>query len=232
MIIAECCTNWADFTQAKDIISLAKDGGAGLVKFQLFDAEDDKGKPHYQWSKTHELTFDQAKTLFDFGQETGIEVFFTCFGAKYVYWCELIKVKRYKIPCDFRDEQTIGAILRTNKPVIRSVFDTRDCQHGYINLYCVPHYPTKVLEVRLPDFFQRWLTNPQTNGLESQPYCEGFSDHVVGIDVAKIALAKGAKIIEKHFSIDKLTGPDAAWSMDYEDLKELVRWDELCQSVK
>ena len=218
MIISECCTNWADFDKAREMIRLSKEGGSGLVKFQLYDSHEDVGTPHYQWVRDHELTFDQARELFLYGAEIGIEVFFTPFGAKYVYWCELIGVKRYKIACGFRDMQAISAIRETGKPIFRSVFNVNDGWAGDINLYCVPHYPTEHGEIKFPSFHN---------------FCDGWSDHVIGIDAAKIALARGAKYVEKHFCLshdDK--GPDVAWSMDLTDLRELVRWDKLCQDVK
>ena len=217
MIIAECCTNWINLDMAKAMIKEAKDGGASLAKFQLYDSEDDKGLPHYQWAKDHELTFEQARELFLYGAEIGIEVFFTPFGAKYVDWCELIGVKRYKIACGFRDGQTIYAIRETKKPIFRSVFNVNDGWEGDINLYCVPHYPTEKGEIKFPSFYN---------------FCDGFSDHVVGIDVAKLALARGAQYVEKHFCLsheDK--GPDVAWSMDFKELKELVAWDALCEEI-
>jgi sialic acid synthase SpsE len=200
------------------MVKQGKDGGASFVKFQLYDSNDDVGTPHYKWVKDHELNFDQARELFLYGAEIGIEVFFTCFGARYVYWCELIGVKRYKIACGYRDIQTINAIRATKKPIIRSVFNVNDAWAGDENLYCVPHYPAEHAAIQFPSFHN---------------FCAGFSDHTVGIDAAKIALARGAKYIEKHYCLSKMDfGPDVAWSMDFNDLKELVAWDRLCQEIK
>jgi sialic acid synthase SpsE len=218
MIILEACTNWNTLEDARKMIEQGKEGGASFVKFQLYDSHEDFGTPHYQWAKDHELTFEQARELFLYGAEIGMEVFFTPFGAKYVYWCELIGVKRYKIACRYRDIQAINAMRVTNKPIIRSVFNVNDAWPGDINLYCVPVYPTEHCEITFPSF---------------HGFCDGFSDHTRGIDASKIALARGAQIIEKHYCLSHSdAGPDVAWSMDLSELKELVRFDNLCQEIK
>ncbi len=122
MLIAEMCSNHGgDMELARKMILSAKDSGADLVKFQLFNADDDKGKPHYEWVKKAELTFEQAKMLFDYGQEIGIEVFFSVFGVKYVDWCEKIGIKLYKIACAARDEKVIFEVETTHNPLIISL---------------------------------------------------------------------------------------------------------------
>ena len=60
---------------------------------------------------------------------------------------------------------------------------------------------------------------------------DGFSDHTIGLDCAKIALARGADIIEKHFSLCYNMGVDGKWSMTPSDLKELKRWEQVCKEV-
>ena len=63
-------------------------------------------------------------------------------------------------------------------------------------------------------------------------YPAGFSDHTIGLDAAKIALARGAQIIEKHFLLEHEPDfPDEAWSMDVEGLRDLVRWEKVCKEV-
>lgn len=220
MLIAEMCLNWTDLNMAKEMIRVTKESGADLAKFQLYNAEEDKGKPNYEWIKAHELNFDQAKELFDYGVSIGMEVFFTPFGVAYVDWCEKIGVKRYKIACEFRDLNTLAVINKTKKPVIIS------SRNGYIKgyrlddarwLYCVPEYPATITELYNIDFGNDF---------------DGFSDHTIGMDAAKIALACGAKIIEKHFVLEHNPQfPDDAWSMDVKDLKELVRWKSVCKEV-
>ena len=225
MIIAECCTNWRDLGEAKRLIEAAKECGAGLVKFQLYDAEADRGKPHYAWVKAHELNLKQAETLFKYGEKIGIEIFFSVFAPQSVDWCEVIGVKRYKIASTFqRGPVELDAVIATRKPFILSIPNETlsNISHKQLPglegsgwLFCPPGYPPEGF--RLPAFNN-----------DSCPY-DGFSDHTIGLDAAKIALARGAHLIEKHFVIEHNPDfPDDAWSMTPWELRELVRWEKVC----
>ncbi len=209
-----------DMNIAREMIKVAKDCGCEVIKFQLYDAEDDKGKPHYEWVKKAELSFDQAKMLFDYGKEVGIEVFFSVFGVKYVDWCETIGVKRYKIACDIRDIKLMRRISHTEKPLIISTIGCECLEYHGKNqvswLSCIPEYPA----IAIGFSRVKW-------------WVFGFSDHTIGLDAAKIALARGAKIIEKHFILDRehSLSPEKDWSMNPEELKELKRWESVCHQV-
>ena len=165
--------------------------------------------------------------LFDYGQGIGIEVFFSVFDPVFVPWCENIGVKRYKIASTWkRDPTELNAVLETTKPVIVSIpnetapsISPRQlwglAEHSATWLYCPPGYPQgkiSMIEFHFPRI--------------------GFSDHTIGIDAAKIALARGAQIIEKHFILDRaIPAPDAPWSMTPDELAELVRWEKVCREV-
>lgn len=189
----------------------------GLVKFQLFDAEADKGKPHYDWVKAHELTFEQAKELFDYGASIGQEVFFSVFAPEFVDWCERIGVQRYKLASGMiENSHLFKAVIDTGKNVFVS-FDQPNIESDYhiTNLYCPSCYPQSGFV--MPNFII-----PQS----------GFSDHCVGIDYAKIALARGAGIVEKHFCLKHNPDfPDDPWSMTPAELTELVKWEKICHAV-
>jgi N-acetylneuraminate synthase len=200
------------------MIKAAKESGAGLAKFQLFDAEDDRGKPHFDWVKAHELTFDQAKELFDYGQSIGMEVFFSVFAPKYVEWGEKIGVKRYKIACEFPDRHwVIYLVQETHKPVIISSHATEITfprQWGDRLLYAPYKYPS---------------VNPDLCHINQ---FDGLSDHSIGLDISKIALARGAQIIERHVVLKhNPLFPDDAWSSTFEEIAELVKWEGICRSV-
>lgn len=63
--------------------------------------------------------------------------------------------------------------------------------------------------------------------------CQGYSDHTPGLDAAKITLARGAEIIEKHFILNRfIPAPDLAWSMLPDGLKELARWEKVCAQLR
>ena len=96
MLIAEVGQNWmGEMTKARALIEFAKENGAHLVKFQLYDYNVlYKGHPEVP---DVALSFEQAEGLFEYGQEIGIEVFFSVFDLERIKWCEHIGVKRYKI---------------------------------------------------------------------------------------------------------------------------------------
>uniref|UniRef100_A0A6M3IK77 Putative N-acetylneuraminate synthase n=1 Tax=viral metagenome TaxID=1070528 RepID=A0A6M3IK77_9ZZZZ len=233
-IICEIGQNFSsDLNLAKKLILLAKDNGGDLAKFQLYDTDKlyTPDTELYRLAKESELTQEQAQMLFDYGESIGMEVFFSVFDIERVNWCEEIGVKRYKIASSVEDEDIFFAVYDTHKPVILShhpfcfrkggkpisvvgkymMQDTPD----ETKLYCIPNYPTKLDELELYR-----LDN-----------YDGFSDHTIGLDCAKIALARGAKIIEKHFCISHDVGVDAPWSMDANELRELVRWQNVVNQV-
>jgi len=184
---------------AEILIGVAKLFGAGMVKFQLYDTSAiyKPDSPFIGQAKEAELSFDNAKRLFDYGSKLGMEVFFSVFDTERIKWCESIGVKRYKIAYSQKDNrELLDAIAATGKPCIISG----------TTLYCVPEYPAEEVDfTHLEDF-------------------DGFSDHTVGLEAAKVAIDLGAKMIEKHFTIDHKTGVDAPWSMNPKELKELVRY--------
>ena len=96
VIVAEIGQNHCgDMNLARQLIRLAKENGADLCKFQLYDSK----KLYGEYQPT-ELTFEQAKDLFEYGYLWDIEVFFSVFDVERVKWCKEIGAKRYKIACD------------------------------------------------------------------------------------------------------------------------------------
>jgi sialic acid synthase SpsE len=216
VIIAEIGQNYMDNIHlAHTMLAMAHGAGADLVKFQLFDYE--KLYTDHKIPKC-ELSKEQAFGLFEHGKTTGIEVFFSVFDTERVGWCEEIGVKRYKIACGMNNYDVWDAIQATKKEMIVSFSLPWAGGMGFTkNLYCVPKYPTLPSQLHFDkvDF----------------TIMSGFSDHTIGLDAAKIALSRGAKIIEKHFCLNHSIGVDAAWSMDSEELKELKRWETVCKEV-
>ena len=207
-IIAEIGQNFVgDMELAKKLIELARGNSADLAKFQLYDS-----KKLYGEYQSTELTKEQAFMLFNYGKEIGIEVFFSVFDIERVKWCEEMGVRQYKVAFSMRGNQDLlEALYRTRKHIIISTNRIEKYVTGWSYLYCIPHYPTSLGEL--------WFSlNP------FDYYYDGFSDHTIGIDAAKIALARGAQIIEKHFAVDHKTGVDAEWSMTPDELRELKRF--------
>jgi sialic acid synthase SpsE len=222
MIIAEIGQNWCGNSELViRLINLAQTNGADLVKFQLYDSE----KLYGEYQDT-ELNFNQAKWLFDYGARNGIEVFFSVFDVERVRWCEEIGVKRYKIAYSQQNNtsvlEAIGAtykktIISTDKDTYASEFKPyiHDFRNAVGLLYCVPNYPAQV----------------EFDGIEFGEEISGFSDHTIGLTASKIAIARGAEIIEKHFALDHKTGIDAEWSMTPSELRELKDWENTVEQL-
>lgn len=199
-----------DMELARKLIYLAKKNGADLVKFQLYD--------HNLLYKDHPeipdvaLSFDEAKMLFEYGLTVGIEVFFSLFGMDRFQWCEKMGVKRYKIASSQNNNaELVEAIADTGKEAYISAqtWDEPMTTTFYKLLYCVPKYPTTAEDLH----FDRVNFNGVFNG---------YSCHYIGLDACKSAIRRGAKIIEKHFTLDKeMKGPDHFHSMTPDELKEL-----------
>lgn len=209
MIIAEIGQNHlGDMDLACKLISLAWENGADLAKFQLYDSLKLYGE-----KQKEELTFDQAEELFNFGQGIGIEVFFSVFDVRRVVWCEEIGVKHYKLACDYHLDRKLLDMIVYGKIIASTSHIAYNPRVRFI--YCVSRYPTELKDVD-------WSLIA---------YYRGFSDHTIGLDASKIALARGAEIIEKHFAIDHSTGVDAPWSMVPSELAELKRFETICKTV-
>lgn len=217
MIIAEIGQNFlGSIPLAKYMIKLAKDNGADLVKFQLYDTDKlyKKDTELYKQAREAELSCDQAKGLFSYGNKVGIEVFFSVFDIERVEWCKQIDVRDYKIAYSQRNNKElinslpmqVGIIISTDTPLV-------DWNRQY--MYCVPKYPADIKDI---DF-------------KKMRQFVGFSDHTIGLDVAKIAMARGVKIIEKHFCINHSIGVDAPWSMNVSELRELKRWETTINQI-
>jgi len=234
LIIAEVGQNFGgDIESALNLIDLAQENGGDLCKFQLYDHNilysDHPDIPDVA------LSFEQAKTLFDYGQNVGIEVFFSVFDVERVGWCEEIGVKRYKVATLRKSVDVIRAVSATGKPVIVSHGYGHHFWWGIIkeelpnarHLICLPEYPASPSKLGLKGIAFVDTTQRTTAFFP----VDGFSDHTIGLDVAKIALARGASIIEKHFAWDHHTGIDAPWSMDAKELRELKQFENVVKEA-
>ena len=86
-------------------------------------------------------------------------------------------------------------------------------------LYCVAKYPTEYSDLHLPTSF-------------ADSVYDGFSDHTIGIEAALVAVGRGARVIEKHFTLNKgLPGPDHVCSVTPEELADLARYGRLMEKV-
>lgn len=247
VIIAEAGVNHnGDIKLAHKLIDVAAEAGADAVKFQSFVTEDvvtlEAQKARYQIEttgqngeqfamlKSLELSKDQQKELKTHCDETGILYLCTPYERKSADLLEEIGVAAYKIAStDTTNIPFLRYIARKGIPVIlstgmSSLGEVEEAvnelkMHGLdgkiIILQCTSEYPVPVNEINL----RAMKTMELAFGCPV-----GFSDHTPGIGASPWAVAAGACVIEKHFTLDRnMTGPDHRASIEPKELTELVK---------
>jgi sialic acid synthase SpsE len=222
-IIAEIGQNHnGDMALACKMIAAAKEAGADIAKFQLFRAAETfpprEANPWFDYNCLTELDRDKVHLLAEECARRGIEFMASVFQADLVDWLEAVDVRRYKVASrSVGDAALLSRIAATGTPMIVSLgmwtgsgFPEIPAPREQTEfLYCISQYPTPLEAVHLGrvDF--------STYG--------GFSDHTMGIEASVAAMARGARVIEKHFTLDKaLYGPDHACSATPDEFRMLV----------
>lgn len=216
-VIAELGHNWKTIEEAKNMIWTAKECGASVAKFQLYDITTIKnpGDSHYEELKHAELDRWQIEELANECKRADIEFMASAFDKERVGWLEDIGVKRHKLASrSILEPELIQCMLDTGKPIIASLGAWKKQEFPEFKadfLYCLTR------------------RDIETSGVQNFPLdfvdCVGFSDHTIGIEYAKKAIDRGAKIIEKHFTLDKnMPGCDQAGSMTPSELRELCEY--------
>lgn len=222
-IIAEIGQNHnGDMALAKELIAAAKDAGADVAKFQLFRARETfpprESNPWFDYNCSTELSRASVEMLAEECRRRGIEFMASVFQSDLVDWLEGVGMRRYKIASrSVRDDALLRRVAATGKPMIVSLgmwdgpgLPSIPAPRERVDfLFCISKYPTPLEDLRLKD---RDFT-----------VYAGFSDHTIGIEASVAAMARGAGIIEKHFTLDKaMHGPDHACSVTPDELKALV----------
>jgi N-acetylneuraminate synthase/N,N'-diacetyllegionaminate synthase len=197
---------------AKKLVLAAKESGANAIKFQTFKASD-LASPKSEYFKIFEkleLKDEEFEEISDYAKSNKIIFLSTPFGEQSVDLLNRIKVPAFKIASgDLTHIPLIEYVARKNKPI------TNTGNKKIVILHSVSSYPTPPNEANL-----RAIRNLQ----EKFPFPIGYSDNGADNLVPVIAVAMGAKIIEKHFTLDKkMPGPDHNLSADPSELIELVR---------
>ena len=247
LIIAEAGVNHnGDLELAKQLIDAAAEAGADLVKFQTFKADRlatrDAKKAAYQIQTTDskesqnemlrrlELTEVMHRELIAHCAARNIGFFSTGFDIESVDLLLSLGQDRFKIPSgEITNLPYLRHIGRLGKAVILStgmatlgeieaaidVLEQAGTQRDNITvLHCTTEYPTPMNEVNL-----RAMQSIHT----AFGVAVGYSDHTTGIEVAIAAVALGATVIEKHFTLDRnMLGPDHKASLEPAELKDMV----------
>lgn len=229
-IIAEIGQNHnGDMALAKKLIHQAKEAGADVAKFQLYEARalfPKEGNEWFDYNCSTELSRDQIKMLAQECDKAGIEFMASVFDIERIQWLEDVGMKRYKIASrSIFDTALIDAVAATGKPMIvslgkwdRSGFPDIKAGGGVHYLYCIAKYPPALSEVHLGKAdFTRYA---------------GFSDHTIGTAASIAAIARGARILEKHFTLDKnMYGPDHSGSATPQELAQMCAFRDDAEKI-
>lgn len=216
-IIAEIGQNHnGDMGLARELIQSAKENGADVAKFQVYDALalfPKEGNEWFDYNYKTELSRDQVNELAEECLRVGIEFMASVFDVSRVSWLEDVKVKRHKLASrSIRESNLINALTETEKPLLVSLGMWYERKFPNIKsigdvgfLYCISKYPTQLKDLEF-------------SNIDFNLYA-GFSDHTVGINASIAAISRGARILEKHYTLDKaMYGPDHEGSMTPEEL--------------
>jgi pseudaminic acid synthase len=244
-IVAEMSANHnQDFDQAVKIIEVAKEVGADAIKLQTYTPDTltiDCDKEYFyikgtiwQGKSLHDL-YGEAYTpwewqpkLSEVAKKIGLDFFSTPFDSTAIDFLEKMDVPAYKIASfEIVDLPLIKRVAQTGKPIIMStgmatldeineaVRIIRETGNNQIALLkCTSAYPARAEEMNL-------RTIPHLSETFNVPV--GISDHTIGTTVPVTAVALGASIVEKHFTLSRETpGPDATFSLEPHEFKEMV----------
>jgi N-acetylneuraminate synthase/N,N'-diacetyllegionaminate synthase len=217
-IIAEIGQNHnGDMAVAEQLIRAAKRAGADVAKFQVYDARalfpPKSQNPWFDYNCSTELKRDDVHRLAQVCADVGIEFMASVFDTKRIEWLEEVGVRRYKIASRSIDDRAlIAAVAATGKPMIVSLGFWKGAglpeiaaPGGVDYLYCVAKYPAPFADLKLAS-------------VDFEKY-SGFSDHSEGTVAACASFVLGARILEKHMTMDKTAyGPDHACSMTPNEL--------------
>ena len=248
IIIAEAGVNHnGDIETAKRLIDVASDAGADYVKFQTFKAEtivsQNAKKANYQIKNTNdndtqfemlknlELSNSDHEILINYCKKKNIQFFSTAFDLDGVDYLDSLGLKMFKIPSgEITNYPYLQAVAKKNKPIILStgmatLLEIEEAlnillkngakKEEVIILHCNSAYPTPIEDVNL----KAMLSIRDAFGVKI-----GYSDHSEGIEVSIAAVALGAIVIEKHFTLDRnLQGPDHKSSLEPCELKSMIK---------
>jgi len=243
-IIAEAGVNHnGSIALAKKLVDAAKNAGADAVKFQTFKTDRvvtrhaekadyqkraDPNESQYEMLKKLELKDAEFRDLFDYAKKKGITFLSSAFDKESVDLLGDLGVSAFKIASgEITNLPLLEYIAKKKKPIILStgmstLGEIKDAlsaiRHNgtedIILLHCVTSYPAKKEDSNLKaieSLKQRFRLSV------------GFSDHTLGITIPLAAVALGAVLIEKHFTLDKrLPGPDHMASLEPDELVEMV----------
>jgi len=243
-VIAEAGVNHnGNMDLARQLIDAAVNSGADAVKFQSFSTDNlilkgvekapyqieatTVGRSQFDLLKNLEITKEQTKQLKNYCQSNGIVFLTTPFDEHSLHELDELGLPAYKIAStDITNLPFLKKVAQKQKPIILStgmaylsevtMALNEICRFNkdVIILQCIANYPIKDDEVNL---------NVIKTYKEQFDILVGYSDHSMGIGAGPFSVISGAKVVEKHFTLDKkLEGPDHRMSLDPDELKLFV----------
>lgn len=248
LIIAEAGVNHNGSVEiAKQLVDAAVEAGVDIIKFQTFKASKlvkkdakqaeyqkknigDGNDSQYDMLKKLELSKENHEELVAYCNEKGIRFWSTAFDLDSLDYLQSLNLGLWKIPSgEITNYPYIRKIAQYGEPVIMStgMCDEKDIHNAMdvlakfglskdkiTILHCNTQYPTPYEDVNLKAMF----TIKKDFGVNI-----GYSDHTRGIEVSIAAVALGATVIEKHFTLDRnMSGPDHKASLEPDELKAMV----------
>jgi N-acetylneuraminate synthase/N,N'-diacetyllegionaminate synthase len=238
-IIAEVGSNHdRNLNIAKKLIDMAANAGADAVKFQSFKAEklfskktpkiSTYKKEPFELLKSLEMPREWHKKLSDYSIDKNIHFLSSPFDYEAVDELNQVGVPAFKIgSCEITDLDLLAYIAKKRKTIILStgmatlgdIEDALDAikskgNKNIILLHCNTLYPTppKIVNLNAIKTLSTAFKVPV-----------GFSDHTLGIHISIAAVAKGAHLIEKHFTLKRRAEPDHFFSIEPKELKTMIK---------
>ena len=240
-IIAEIGINHSgSLRKAMELVDIAKTNGAKIIKVQIHIPDEEmsleakKIKPGnsnlsiYEVVKKNSLNLSDELLLKRYIEKKNLFYLATPFSFAAVDWLVSNNIKAFKIGsgecgnfpllkyiAKFKKPMVVSTGMHSIKQITETVKLLKRCKCKFTLLHCTNLYPTDIKLSRL----NRILLLKKL----FQEIIIGYSDHSVGTQIPKLAVALGAKIVEKHFvKSKKQFGPDVSCSMDPNDLREMV----------
>ncbi len=224
-----------DIKLARDMIAQAKQAGADAVKFQTFIAEElvhpevDYMQGALEIFRSCQLSFADFRQLAQYAMEQEIDFLSTPFSPRAVHFLRELYVPAIKVASgDINNFLLLDEIAKSQKPIILSTgastndeveqaisFLHKSGNDSIVLMHCLSEYPAALSRVG-------WFSIPYLQDKYNMPV--GFSDHTMGIAGPVAAFSFGARIVEKHFTLDKNDlGADHGMSADPEEFFQMVQ---------
>lgn len=251
-VIAEMSGNHNhDLNRALALVKAAADAGAHALKLQTYTADTMTinhkgglfeitnkaslwyGKNLYELYQEAYTPWEWHKEIFDYANSLGMLAFSSPFDESAVDFLEDLNVPAYKI-ASFESNHIplLKKVAQTGKPILISS-GTSKLNDLYESIKCLKEFGAK--EIVIFKCTSTYPATPENTNLRTIPVFQsifedcviGLSDHTMGIGASVAAVALGARVIEKHFTLRRADGGvDSAFSLEPEELKALVEESE------